>query len=176
MQAPPEDRLTTVRLATSMLHGVVALLILMRHPAGGAPRVTHLLAALPSLLLSGVFMRLAPPPHAWPVGAQVAFAGAIALVVAAFAALGRSFAVLPAARRLVTRGPYGWVRHPAYLGELLALSACAWTFPRPWLPLILAAPPFLALRVVVEERLLARGEGWSDYRARVRWRLLPGIW
>jgi protein-S-isoprenylcysteine O-methyltransferase Ste14 len=175
-QAAPEDRFGVVRLATSALHGVVALLIVFRHPAGQPPRTAHLLAALPSLLLSGALMRLAPPPHSWAPGVQALFAGGIAVVLAAFLALGRSFAVLPLARRLVTHGPYGWVRHPAYLGELLALTACAFAVPWPWPLLLLAAPPGLALRVLVEERVLSANADWEAYRARVRWRLVPRFW
>lgn len=37
-------------------------------------------------------------------------------------ALGRCFGVLPEARGLVIRGPYRFVRHPVYLGEIGALA------------------------------------------------------
>jgi len=75
-------------------------------------------------------------------------------------------------------GPYARVRHPMYLGSALAFlatpaalgSAYAW---------IGAMPATLALvvRLVNEERLLrAQLPGYAGYCARVRFRLVPGIW
>src|SRR5229473_5536831 len=47
----------------------------------------------------------------------VATAG-LAYSVWGLAYLRRSFSIIPEARRLVTGGPYGWSRHPVYLGEI----------------------------------------------------------
>ncbi len=51
------------------------------------------------------------------VGDVLATAGLI-YSVWALAYLRRSFSIIPEARRLVTGGPYGWSRHPVYLGEI----------------------------------------------------------
>jgi protein-S-isoprenylcysteine O-methyltransferase Ste14 len=41
--------------------------------------------------------------------------------------LRRSFSITVEARALVTHGPYRWVRHPVYLGEIMAAAAVvAW--------------------------------------------------
>src|SRR5690242_816722 len=45
--------------------------------------------------------------------------------IASVAFLGRCFGVLPDVRGLVTRGPYRFVRHPLYLGELTAALGVA---------------------------------------------------
>lgn len=42
------------------------------------------------------------------------------LSVYCLAHLGRSFSILPQARKLVTSGPYGVVRHPLYMAEAIA--------------------------------------------------------
>ncbi|HJL17650.1 MAG TPA: isoprenylcysteine carboxylmethyltransferase family protein [Sandaracinaceae bacterium LLY-WYZ-13_1] len=169
-----EARPWSVRLALAALNLLVGGLLLIRHAplASGGPRAV--LAALPSLILGGAAVRLADGP--WPLAAQALFGLGAAGACASLATLGRSFAFLPSRRGLVVRGPYRLVRHPAYLSELLMALACATV--RPWPGALLAggAALTLALRIRAEERLLARDEGWAAYRARVRWRLLPGLY
>ena len=45
--------------------------------------------------------------------------------------LGRCFGVLPEARGLVTSGPYRFIRHPVYLGEIGACAGLAIAAPSP---------------------------------------------
>ena len=43
--------------------------------------------------------------------------------------------------------------------------------------LVIFSLPFLLYRAVTEDRILqVELAGYSDYAARVRWRLIPGIW
>ena len=84
----------------------------------------------------------------------------------------------PRARgRLVTGGPYRWVRHPMYLAVLLGAAgwaACAGGWLR--VAVVLLLVPVLNGKAVLEERLLdARWPEYADYRARTR-RFLPGLW
>ncbi len=80
--------------------------------------------------------------------------------------------------RLITGGPYRFVRHPGYLFIMLLLVASG-----PALGSWLALAPiglYLVLiirRLVLEDRFLhAHLPGYRAYAARVRWRLLPGLW
>lgn len=80
--------------------------------------------------------------------------------------------------RVVSSGPYRWLRHPGYAGALLAYLATpllldsAWTF----LPAILLAVA-LVIRTGLEDRTLhAELDGYRAYAGRVRYRLLPGVW
>ncbi len=80
--------------------------------------------------------------------------------------------------RVVSSGPYAYVRHPMYAGAVglifsMALLLGSWAGVAG--ALVLAAG--FALRGVLEERMLMRAlDGYSDYAARVRYRLIPGIW
>jgi protein-S-isoprenylcysteine O-methyltransferase Ste14 len=70
--------------------------------------------------------------------------------------LGRSFGVLPEARALVTRGPYRWVRHPVYLGELI--SGFGIVIAKPHLAVLAVYMLFLLFqywRTIFEEQALA---------------------
>jgi protein-S-isoprenylcysteine O-methyltransferase Ste14 len=80
--------------------------------------------------------------------------------------------------RLITSGPFRWIRHPRYLGIILLTFGVALAF-RSWIGL--SAAPFLIaillFRIHDEEELLGRefGEEWKIY-CRESARLLPGIW
>ena len=79
--------------------------------------------------------------------------------------------------RVIDRGPYAWVRHPGYAGPIashLALPLALGSV-RALLPAALGAV-FLTLRALHEERRLLRElPGYTDYVARVRFRLVPGV-
>jgi protein-S-isoprenylcysteine O-methyltransferase Ste14 len=80
--------------------------------------------------------------------------------------------------RIVTRGPYRLLRHPGYLGMVVAIPASAVALGS-WLALIpgLAFSGVIIRRTACEDRFLKMNlPGYNDYSARVRYRLLPGIW
>ena len=80
--------------------------------------------------------------------------------------------------RIITRGPYGLVRHPGYLAMLIAIPASALALGS-WLALIPGAAfsAVITRRTAYEDRFLkANLPGYADYSGRVRYRLLPGIW
>ena len=106
----------------------------------------------------------------------------LALRVWSIRRLGRFFTVDVAVQhehRLVTDGPYAWVRHPSYTGLLLMFAALGVAFENYASIAVLLVPIGLALarRIAVEERVLAGafGDEWSAYAARTR-RLLPFIY
>ncbi len=79
---------------------------------------------------------------------------------------------------VIDRGPYQYLRHPAYAGLAhfflaLPLSLGSW-----WgiVPGAIAAALVL-IRTAREDRTLrAKLPGYSAYAQRVRFRILPGVW
>jgi protein-S-isoprenylcysteine O-methyltransferase Ste14 len=91
--------------------------------------------------------------------------------------LGRSFSMMAEARRLVTSGPYRFVRHPLYLAEELAIIGIFMQFASLWSALVLVVHiAFQLRRMHNEETVLA--EIFPEYAAyrRATARLLPGIY
>ncbi|OLC67777.1 MAG: hypothetical protein AUH78_27575 [Gemmatimonadetes bacterium 13_1_40CM_4_69_8] len=79
---------------------------------------------------------------------------------------------------LVTTGPYGVVRHPGYLGMLLAYPTTALALGSWWavVPGVLCALVVLR-RAALEDRYLQQNlAGYADYVPRVPYRLIPGVW
>ena len=79
---------------------------------------------------------------------------------------------------VVDTGVYGVVRHPMYAGGvLLMLGTPLWL--ESYAAALLAAAPVgaLAVRILIEERLLSRElTGYAAYAHRVRYRLIPLVW
>lgn len=78
---------------------------------------------------------------------------------------------------VISTGPYAYVRHPMYAAGLLFFIATPLALGSYWgLVVFVAALPALIWRLLDEERLLAKNlPGYRDYCAKVRWRLIPGV-
>ncbi|WP_292079734.1 isoprenylcysteine carboxylmethyltransferase family protein [Mesorhizobium sp.] len=101
---------------------------------------------------------------------------ALWLVIWGKMSLGRSFAILPADRGVVTGGVYRYVRHPIYAGYLaghILFLLSSFSFYNSTVYAIITM--FHVHRILREERILALTEEYRDYLGRVRYRLCPGI-
>lgn len=75
-------------------------------------------------------------------------------------------------------GPYRFVRHPGYSGNIVALFGIVLALGSVW-TLIPAAVAFIiaVIRTALEDQTLQKElPGYRDYARRVRYRLLPGIY
>jgi len=80
--------------------------------------------------------------------------------------------------RVISSGPYGWVRHPGYAGALLTYLATPFFLDSLWafVPVLFLAI-VLVIRTRLEDRTLQEQlAGYEDYAREVRYRLVPGIW
>jgi protein-S-isoprenylcysteine O-methyltransferase Ste14 len=115
---------TLARIAQWMFLSLLAVLPLFRHrPIAKSIGILPRLGAMATVCIAPLCMLLAraPPNLACDLLAVGAGLTANVLAVLTLSFLGRSFSVMPEARRLVTSGPYGIVRHPLYLFELLGV-------------------------------------------------------
>ncbi len=80
--------------------------------------------------------------------------------------------------KVVSSGPYRWMRHPGYAGALLTYLATPLFLDSWWafLPALFITI-VLVIRTSLEDKALQDElEGYYDYAGRVRYRLLPGVW
>ena len=127
----------------------------------------------------GVSILQLPVAHL-SLGAQIAAALLVGLgSLGSFVVLwrlGKSFSIMPEARRLVTSGPYALARHPLYTVEMVTLCGTALQFAAPW-SWVLAATvlALLWIRSHYEEQVLeAAYPEYGAYRARTK-RFIPGV-
>ncbi len=81
-------------------------------------------------------------------------------------------------QQVISSGPYAMVRHPMYTGTMLMVLATPLALGS-WWALIPAAAviPALVARIHNEEAMLSRElKGYEEYRQRVKYRLVPGVW
>lgn len=123
------------------------------------------------------FTLLFSPPARWMAGSHSGqliifwfMTASTSLTLVSMWTLRRSFSITVEARSLVESGPYRWIRHPVYLGEML--SAVAVTFWRFSLVNAILCAAFITVqfwRARMEERKLARLLPEYVFFARSRW-------
>ncbi len=80
--------------------------------------------------------------------------------------------------RVVSSGPYRWIRHPGYLAAIIsylgmpALLGSLWA----WLPSVVLVALVVVRTRLEDDTLRMELEGYQAYAERVRSRLLPGVW
>lgn len=90
--------------------------------------------------------------------------------------LGKSFGVVAADRGIVAEGPYRLVRHPIYLGYLISGVGFLITNMSLRNVIINVVTGFFQMsRILSEERFLSEDAVYREYRERIRFRLIPGI-
>ncbi len=90
--------------------------------------------------------------------------------VIAISNLGKSFSIMPEARRLVTSGPYALARHPLYAAEMVTIAGTAILYQQPWAALIaIGAFALLGVRSHFEEQVLTEQyPEYAEYKKRVK--------
>ena len=189
-----------VSLASTALSRFVAL---RRHPDLAAERAGSLRAEgvkswdkalMPWVALYGPFIQVivcglnrrfgwTPAiPLLWQVIALVVLA--LSLLLATWAMASNPFfsAVMRIQKdrghTVVSSGPYRFVRHPGYVGGIVANAAGPLALGSVWalIPGTLTSI-LMIIRTALEDRTLQEElEGYKEYARRVRYRLVPGIW
>jgi len=161
-----------VYLGLLIYYSLVALAFLRRAPAQASGPWWETVVALVNVFLPIVILR--PAAGGLPLPGQVIGWIALAGIIVGLVSLGRSFAIAPADRGLVTGGLYRWIRHPLYAFQLLFYIGFLIANPS-WnnalglgLTLVLQV-----IRIHWEENLIG---DYEAYTVQVRWRLLPFIW
>lgn len=162
--------LSTVLLI--LIHSVAVVLFVIRRDATRVGNKVDMLVALSGTLIVAFLKGPTVGDIHWlPTVIQIT---ALLGWAASLMTLGRSFGIVPADRGLVQHGPYRYVRHPIYAFEALFFLGYFFAVPTWWSAIIiLTAFGLQVLRILREERIL---EGYEEYKRRVPWRLIPGIW
>ena len=124
-----------------------------------------------SLLAAQWFPKWVAPtqdPRLLTVGAVLWLFGALT-VLTPLVFLRRSFSIVPAARALVTSGPYGFARHPIYSAYLFMFGGILLQhFTLPFAIIMAVWFWLMVVRIRYEEAVLTEAfPEYSEYRARV---------
>ena len=81
-------------------------------------------------------------------------------------------------QKVVDSGLYGIVRHPMYSATLLLFLSMPIVLGSAWAVVVFLAYPFIiATRIKYEEKFLEKElNGYSEYKQKVKYRLIPFIW
>ncbi|MFX1684388.1 isoprenylcysteine carboxylmethyltransferase family protein [Paraburkholderia sp. A2RI-6] len=112
-------------------------------------------------------------PEAVGVGLQIV---GLSWQIFAKASLRRSFGLLPANRGVVSSGVYRVMRHPMYFGYFVTdIGFLLVNFGMQNMIVYLVLFALQVGRIVREERLLSDDAQYREYKERVRYRVIPGL-
>jgi protein-S-isoprenylcysteine O-methyltransferase Ste14 len=168
------------RLAVILFLTLIAFVIIVRlRPVAKSSGITPRLVALAGTCMPS-FMTLFPRnPDSLAVNlvSLTLIAIGFTLAVYGFSYLNRSASIMPEARRLVTGGPYRWLRHPVYLFEEIGIIGLALPYASIWVLLWLLVHFGLQFQRMRNEERVLRGAfpDYDDYASRTA-RLIPGLY
>jgi len=139
----------------SISQGIVVVTALWLPPVWTSPRLLHYSGF--ALFVLGILLR-----------------------IAAIRALGKHYSHLVRKidnHKIITGGPYRFVRHPAYAGMIIAHTGLTIYFFNivTLAALLFLLIPSIYLRIRIEEAFLVKIEGYSEY-SEGRKRLIPFVW
>lgn len=125
------------------------------------------------LLVAGAGVRSGLVPVL--VGTIVAIAG-MAFSLYSVHTLGRSFSIIPQSRAIVVNGPYKYLRHPLYAGEIVAMTGFVIAhLSVATLALLVLLVVLQAYRAIEEEKILASTlPAYQEYMS-ITHRLVPRL-
>ena len=173
---------TEVLARTAAIALVITALVflVLRGPAkvkskGVAPRLVAIAGTYLSVLI--VWLPQHPMNIALSFLSLFLMLGGAGFATFALLHLGRSFSLMPEARRLVTDGPYASIRHPLYVGEFLATLGLMLQYLSPLAVLIVVCVIALQFQRMHNEELVLSEmfPEYQGYRARTA-RLVPGVY
>jgi protein-S-isoprenylcysteine O-methyltransferase Ste14 len=159
---------------------IASLYVLRLRPVNATTKLwPRIIGILGGFLIAGLLF-LSPRqdlPLPVEVTASVLVLAGNILAVVILTRLGRSFSIVPEARRLVTTGPYSVIRHPLYFAEAVATIGTLICFWSPAAIIIVVTQFALQLaRIHYEENVLrATFPEYAEYARRTS-RLIPGVY
>ncbi|WP_395649490.1 methyltransferase family protein [Brevundimonas sp.] len=154
--------------------GLIAAMVLLRRP-------TEQISVRPMDWLTGALgaflpMLVIPASGGLPAGAVLLAVGFL-ISMGAKLSLRRSFGLIAANRGVKRSGLYAVVRHPMYLGYVIAYAGTLMLNPSVWNAVLLTLwLGFEIVRIYSEEAILMRDPAYQEHAKKVRFRLIPGVW
>lgn len=81
-------------------------------------------------------------------------------------------------QKVISTGPYAIIRHPMYTAMMFMFLAIPIALGSFWalIPAVLCVPLYAARIIDEEKMLICDLPGYAEYKQKVKYRLIPGIW